>query len=151
MKLTLKQQRLGWVKLGISSSPLIGAFFYNPGYQIPGLTCPLKLLTGVPCPGCGMTRAFVAIAHGDLSAARDYNLLSPVVYLALAFTKCGLPIATFHFSLELWQNRPILLFYKKWITTKKLLWLSCIFAVGYNLTRWYQLFKIGELSNSFRH
>ena len=27
--------------------------------------CPTKLLFGVPCPGCGLTRAMIAIAKGD--------------------------------------------------------------------------------------
>ena len=34
-----------------------------------GYTCPARALAGLPCPTCGMTRAFVALAHGDLSAA----------------------------------------------------------------------------------
>lgn len=34
-----------------------------------GFTCPLRGAIGLPCATCGMTRAFVALAHGDLSAA----------------------------------------------------------------------------------
>jgi hypothetical protein len=32
-------------------------------------TCPSKGLLGIPCATCGMTHAFVALAHGDLGAA----------------------------------------------------------------------------------
>jgi hypothetical protein len=32
-------------------------------------TCPAKGLLGIPCATCGMTHAFVALAHGDLAAA----------------------------------------------------------------------------------
>jgi Protein of unknown function (DUF2752) len=31
--------------------------------------CPLRALAGVPCPTCGMTHAFVHLAHGELRAA----------------------------------------------------------------------------------
>src|ERR1700716_3309549 len=31
--------------------------------------CPFRLLTGLPCPGCGLTRSLVSLLHGDLSAA----------------------------------------------------------------------------------
>jgi hypothetical protein len=31
--------------------------------------CPVRALAGIPCATCGMTHAFVALAHGDLGAA----------------------------------------------------------------------------------
>jgi hypothetical protein len=36
-------------------------------------TCPVALLTGTPCPGCGMTRAALALAHGDIALATAMN------------------------------------------------------------------------------
>lgn len=41
--------------------------------------CPLKVLTGLECPGCGTGRAITAFAHGDLLAVLDHNLILPVV------------------------------------------------------------------------
>jgi hypothetical protein len=43
-----------------------------------GLPCPLRTLTGVPCPFCGLTTATVALTHGQWQAAAAAN---PFVYL----------------------------------------------------------------------
>lgn len=41
-------------------------------------TCLLRLTTGMPCPGCGMTRSWVHLAHGDVATAFEYNVFGPV-------------------------------------------------------------------------
>jgi hypothetical protein len=45
--------------------------------------CPLFSLTGFACPGCGLTRGFHALFHGDLLTALDYNALLPFFVLAI--------------------------------------------------------------------
>jgi hypothetical protein len=37
--------------------------------------CPFNALTGLPCPGCGMTRAFLALGRLDLAGAFALNPL----------------------------------------------------------------------------
>jgi len=48
-----------------------------------GVTCPIRYVWGVSCPGCGMTRACVSALRLDFSAAFDYHplwiLLLPTV------------------------------------------------------------------------
>ena len=67
--------------------PLTSAVFavsatWNPS-ELPGFVlCPFRAVTGLPCPGCGMTRAFCAIGHGDFTGALGYNVLAPFVYAA---------------------------------------------------------------------
>jgi len=41
--------------------------------------CPAKGLFGIPCATCGMTHAFVALAHGDLVAALQSSPLGAVL------------------------------------------------------------------------
>lgn len=40
--------------------------------------CPLFKLTGFACPGCGLTRGFHALFHGDVLSALHFNALIPV-------------------------------------------------------------------------
>jgi hypothetical protein len=44
--------------------------------------CPLRAAFGVPCASCGMTRAFVAMAHGDVAAAAAASPLGAALALA---------------------------------------------------------------------
>lgn len=45
--------------------------------------CPFRLLTGLPCPGCGLTRSLVCLLHGDLATSVAFHPLGPLVALAL--------------------------------------------------------------------
>lgn len=47
--------------------------------------CPLYSLTGLACPGCGLTRGFHALFHGDVMTAIDYNALIPLFALLFGF------------------------------------------------------------------
>jgi hypothetical protein len=42
------------------------------GTPLPEL-CMMKRLTGLACPGCGLTRCFISLAHGDLASAWSHN------------------------------------------------------------------------------
>lgn len=39
--------------------------------------CPLYAVTGIYCPGCGLTRGFHALFHGDVLSALHFNALLP--------------------------------------------------------------------------
>lgn len=52
-----------------------------------GWGCPLQHFTGIPCPGCGLSRAVVALLRLDFGLAFRYHpmiyVLPPVVLLVL--------------------------------------------------------------------
>jgi hypothetical protein len=41
--------------------------------------CPSRCLFGIPCPGCGLTRATIALLRGELVAALRYHPLAPLL------------------------------------------------------------------------
>ena len=48
--------------------------------------CPSVILTGFPCPGCGMTRAMLSILRGDFASAWRFHPFSYVLLMwAAAF------------------------------------------------------------------
>ena len=55
-----------------------------------GITCPIKYLTGISCAGCGMTRASLALIHGDIHKAAYYHplvFMIPAVLLLFLYRK----------------------------------------------------------------
>ncbi|MCA9490880.1 MAG: DUF2752 domain-containing protein [Myxococcales bacterium] len=53
------------------------------GYEIPVL-CGFRRLTGIPCPGCGLTRSFVYLAHGHPIDAFRMNVFGPFLFAYVA-------------------------------------------------------------------
>ena len=65
-----------------------GAFivaYFNPTTAGFFPVCPLYYLTGIHCPGCGLTRGFHALFHGDVLTALHFNALLPAYALVFGF------------------------------------------------------------------
>jgi hypothetical protein len=43
--------------------------------------CPLRAVTGIPCPSCGLTRALAHLERGHLAAALKFHPFSPLILL----------------------------------------------------------------------
>ena len=55
-------------------------------FYLVGIGCPIKFLTGVSCPGCGMTRAWASVAALDFARAFAYHplfFLGPLIPILL--------------------------------------------------------------------
>jgi hypothetical protein len=45
----------------------------------------LRQLTGIPCPGCGLTRSLISIAHGRLGDAWRFNPAGLLFFAVVAY------------------------------------------------------------------
>jgi hypothetical protein len=68
---------------GLGAAAAAAAYQASLGGEGLWLPCPLRSVTGVPCPLCGMTTAATALASGDLGAALAAN---PFVLVLVGFT-----------------------------------------------------------------
>ena len=66
----------------------IAAYFYLTN-RIFGYACPSEILFGLPCPACGLTRAFLLLLKGDMAGSLRMNpmLLFIPVYFILVLLK----------------------------------------------------------------
>ncbi len=66
----------------VGAAALLGLALAWPRLPVhPPLACPLRTLTGVPCPLCGMTRSVVAAMHGHLLESLRFNPAGILVVL----------------------------------------------------------------------
>jgi hypothetical protein len=75
---TAPSRRLGGFVLlsGILFASAVVSPFHREVFSV----CLLKDIFGIPCPGCGLTRAFLFLAHGDLRSAMGLNANSFLVF-----------------------------------------------------------------------
>ena len=80
-----RKRNLFWFTTAVLCSGMVLLLLLQSGLRIP---CPVYSLTGLQCPGCGNTRATLALLRLDFRAMLRYNLLYPLEMLYLLWVAC---------------------------------------------------------------
>lgn len=131
---------------------IIGAFFtlmvpffliffnQNTHLETDQSLCPLKMLSGFPCPGCGITKSLVYFYEGDVQKSLYYHLLGPLV---IAF--CLLTIVVL--TTELVTKKE---YFNQLLYSKKLAYSLAIFIASYHFIRIIYFIKNNSMDDILR-
>ncbi len=97
--------------------------------------CLFRSVTGLPCPGCGLSRSFVHTSHRDVAGAIKYHFFGPLLFVVglLLLAMRGIDLLfgkQLVLRLELGLKRS-----KKWWAAAALWW---VYALG----RFYHVFRM---------
>lgn len=100
--------------------------------HLPVLPCAWRAVTGLPCPGCGMTRSTLALLRGDWQQSLRDNALTWVLLVFWMVVAAGLAVPARHragvvAAIGAWEQR-----------TRWPLWFGLALVI-YTLTRWFGL------------
>jgi hypothetical protein len=74
----VQSRMAGWMIIGAA-----GLQAGLVGLGLPGWQCPFLHATGLPCPGCGLSRAIVMLLQGDWRTSLELHAFAPFFVLAL--------------------------------------------------------------------
>jgi hypothetical protein len=78
---------------------IVGAGVLHLGLRIaglPGWSCPILAATGIPCPGCGLTRASMELIRGDFASSFHTHAFAPIFLFAMLLMVVTLVLPEHH-------------------------------------------------------
>jgi len=99
--------------------------------------CPFKMLTGFPCPGCGITKSIVYFYEGDIYRSLLHHLFGPIFVLFCV-------LILFKLIAEIFYQKP---FFDKIFYSMKLAYLMGILLGIYHLIRLFLYIKNNNLDS----
>jgi hypothetical protein len=75
-----RRNKIAFRATAISSVFILAWFWKGQGVGL----CIFHHVTGLQCPGCGMTRAFHSITHGDIVTAFGFNIFAVPLFLIMS-------------------------------------------------------------------
>jgi len=133
--------------LGIAGALLTLAFpFYvmlqsaNQHIETEQSICPFKLLTGFPCPGCGITKSLIFLYKGDLVKSIYFHLFGPLTFL---FCLAAIVIL----SVELITEKD---YFQKFLYSKKIAYSLGIVLGIYHMSRLIYFISTNNIDDILR-
>jgi Protein of unknown function (DUF2752) len=121
--------------------PFFLMFFNNNNHlETDQSLCPFKMLTGFPCPGCGITKSLVYFYEGNLYKSLYYHVLGPFVIVFCIVTIVVL-------TAELYTQKE---YFNKYFYNKKLAYGLGIFLGTYHLIRIIYFIKSNSIDDVLR-
>lgn len=120
-----------WLAIGAMGATLVAPWLilqFAPESEFGQSICPHKLLTGFPCPGCGITRSLMSLYRGDFVGSLDYHVFGIPLVIG-----CVLGIGTLAY--ELAKGRE---FSRKWLFDRRVAGVAAILFAGYHAVRLWQ-------------
>ncbi len=116
---------VGIILVGAALLAMVTVFFFDPTTHAFYPVCQFHRLTGLECPGCGMTRATYALLHGEFLTALHDNALFVFILAAAA-------VRASWFGLNRWRGKQNGEFFRAWFLWP-LLVVTLVFTVLRNL------------------
>ena len=113
----------GGIAAIVAGASVVAYFDPSASHFFP--VCPLYALTGIACPGCGLTRSYHALFHGDIATALHFNALIPLYSLIFGYLFISLVLLAIR-----GKGLSFSVFRKRW-----LLWSVAILAIAFAVLR----------------
>ena len=132
-----------WLAIGGMGATLLAPLLllqFAPEAEFGQSICPHKLLTGFPCPGCGITRSIMSLWRGDLAGSLSYHVFGLPLVIA-----CVLGIVIM--AIELRTGREL---FHSVLFNKRLAYAAGSVLAGYHVVRLWQFVASHNLDGILR-
>lgn len=138
--LTLSRKCLYGRSLGLVffCLPIFASYFFSFTETKSPFSCLFLKFVGIPSPGCGLTRSFLAMTNGNLLESFSYNLLGPFLFIFCV-------IIAIHFFLEILTRKKIKARYIKFLQNKNSQRWILFSILFYYLTRLVIFYNTGDI------
>lgn len=85
LKKSLTERVLAGIGAGVIVGGSLAVGYFNPVNAGFFPQCPFHALTGMNCPGCGLTRGFHALFQGDILGALHFNAMLPIYAFVIGY------------------------------------------------------------------